>query len=44
MIKALLGIGCALIGFVYYCCCRVASEADERMERMAAEEWRKEGE
>ena len=38
MLKYVLGAVCVGLAFVMYCCCRVASEADQRMEALYRQE------
>ena len=38
MLKYVIGGVCAAVAFVMYCCCRVASEADQRMEALYRQE------
>ncbi len=38
MLKYLIGAVCVGVAFVMYCCCRVASEEDQRMERLYMKE------
>ena len=38
MLKYVIGGVCVGVAFVMYCCCRVASEEDQRMEALYREE------
>ena len=38
MLKFVIGGACAALAFVMYCCCRVASEEDRRMEALYRQE------